>query len=61
MEIFGRARKSPEIFGKTLENSSKVFCRCFYDFFKLSENLRKSSEVFEIFENFWKTSETVQK
>ena len=27
-------------------NSSKVFSRCFYDFFKFSENLRKSSEIF---------------
>ena len=27
-------------------NSSKVFSRCFYDFLKSSENLRKSSEVF---------------
>ena len=27
-------------------NSSKVFSRCFYDFLKFSENLRKSSEVF---------------
>ena len=35
-------------------NSSKVFSRCFYDFFKFSENLRKSSEVFG---NLWKISE----
>ena len=27
-------------------NSSKVIFRCFYDFLKYSENLRKSSEVF---------------
>ena len=35
-------------FMKLLENfgnSSKVFSRCFYVFFKFSENLRKSSEV----------------
>ena len=51
MEIFGRARKFPEIFGKTLENSSKVFSRCFYDFLKLSENLPKSSEIFGKFGN----------
>ena len=34
---------------KLLENfgdSSKVSSRCFYDFLKFSENLRKSSEVF---------------
>ena len=27
-------------------NSSKVIFRCFHDFLKFSENLRKSSEVF---------------
>ena len=34
---------------KLLENTgngSKVIFRCFYDFLKFSENLRKSSEVF---------------
>ena len=41
-EIFGSVRKSSEIF----RNGSKVIFRCFYDFFKFSENLRKSSEVF---------------
>ena len=51
-------------FMKLLENfgnSSKVFFRCFYDFLKFSENLRKSSEVFGNFRKFRKTSETVQK
>ena len=36
-------------FIKLLENfgkSSKVFSRCFYDFLKFSENLRKFSEIF---------------
>ena len=36
-------------FMKLLENfgnSSKVFSRCFYDFLKFSENLRKFSENF---------------
>ena len=33
-------------------NSSKVFSRCFYDFLKFSENLRKSSEVFRNIRNF---------
>ena len=35
-------------FMKLLENfgnSSKVFSRCFYDFFKFSENVRKCSET----------------
>ena len=62
----GRARKSPQISensGKASNpfnfgNSSKVFSRCFYDLLKFSGNLRKSSEVFG---NFRKTSETVQK
>ena len=39
-------------------NSSKVFFRCFYDFFKFSENLRKCSKIIG---NFQKTSEMVQK
>ena len=41
-------------FLKLLENfgnSSKVFSRCFYDFLKFSENLRKCSEIIG---NFWK-------
>ena len=37
-------------------NSSKVFSRCFYDFLKFSETLRKSSEVLgnlrKVSENF---------
>ena len=33
-------------------NSSKLFSRCFYDFLKLSEKLRKSSEVFETLRKF---------
>ena len=42
-------------FMKLLENfrdSSKVFSRCFTIFFKSSENLRKSSEVFGNFRKF---------
>ena len=42
-EIFGSIRKCLENFG----NGSKVIFRCFYDLLKFSENLRKSSEVFE--------------
>ena len=38
-KIFG---KSSKIFG----NCSKVIFRCFYDFLKFSENLRKCSEIF---------------
>ena len=49
-EEFKRFMKLLENFG----NSSKVFSRCFYDFFKFSENLRKSSEVFG---NLWKIAE----
>ena len=41
-EIFGSVRKSSENFG----DGSKVTFRCFYDFFKFSENLRKCSEIF---------------
>ena len=40
-EVFGNLRKFSENFG----NGSKVIFRCFYDFLKVSENLRKSSEV----------------
>ena len=42
-------------------NGLKVFSRCFYDFLKFSENLRKSSDVFGNLRDFQKTSETVQK
>ena len=45
--MFGNLWKLSEIFG----NGSKVIFRCFYDFFKFSENLRKSSEVIG---NLWK-------
>ena len=31
---------------ENFENSSKVFSRCFYDFLKFSEKLRKFSENF---------------
>ena len=47
--FFKISGKSSEIFRivqKTLENDSKVIFRCFYDFLKFLENLRKSSEVF---------------
>ena len=44
-------------------NSSKVFSRCFYDFLKFSENLRKSSEVFgnprKFSENFGNGSKVI--
>ena len=53
-------------FMKLLENfgnSSKVFSRCFYDFLKFSENLRKSSEVFgnprKFSENFGNGSKVI--
>ena len=52
MQILGRARKSPrfsENFGNAASlflRSLKVFCRCFYDFLKFTENLRKSSEMY---------------
>ena len=39
-------------------NGSKVIFRCFYDFLKFLENLWKCSEIFG---NFWKTAEMVQK
>ena len=42
MEVFVNLQKFLENFG----NGSKVIFRCFYDFSKFSENLRKSSEVF---------------
>ena len=45
---FRKLRKCSEIFGnfrKTFGNGSKVIFRCFYDFSKFSENLRKSSET----------------
>ena len=47
--FFKISGKSSEIFGivqKTSENDSKVIFRCFYDFLKFLENLRKLSEVF---------------
>ena len=64
-ENFGNASNlflmsSNDYFTKLLEhfgNSSKVFSRCFYDFLKFSENLRKCSEIFRTFQ---KTSEIVQ-
>ena len=67
MGILGRARKSPSNFRKlqkrlkpVFEELSRfqVFSRCFYDFLKFSEYIRKSSEVFG---NLRKFSETVQK
>ena len=50
-EIFGSVRKFSEI-SKNFGNGSKVIFRCFYDFLKFSENLRKSSEVFENLRKF---------
>ena len=41
-EVFGNLRKFSENFG----NGSEVIFRCFYDFLKFSENLRKCSEIF---------------
>ena len=40
--MFGNLRK----FAENFRNGSKVIFRCFYDFLKFSENLRKSSEIF---------------
>ena len=40
-EVFGNLRKFSENFG----NGSKVIFRCFYDFLKFSDNLRKSSKT----------------
>ena len=45
-EIFGSVRKSSKI-SENFGNGSKVIFRCFYDFLKFSENLRKSSENFQ--------------
>ena len=45
-EVFGNLRKFSENFG----NGSKVIFRCFYDFLKFSENLRKRfPDVIEMF------------
>ena len=52
-KIFGNHWKCSEIFRnfrKTLEMVQKVIFRCFHDFLKFSENVRKSLEVFE---NLW--------
>ena len=46
--MFGNLRKFLENFG----NGSKVIFRCFYGFLKFSENLRKSSKVFENLRKF---------
>ena len=46
-KIFGNLRKSSEVFGnlrkfsENFGNGSKLIFRCFYDFLKCSENLRK--------------------
>ena len=40
--MFGNLRKFLENIG----NGSRVIIRCFYDFFKFLENLRKCSEIF---------------
>ena len=42
LEVLGNLRK----FSKNFGNGSKLIFRCFYDFLKFSENLRKLSEVF---------------
>ena len=57
MKILENLWQSSETFGKLRKQFKSVF-QCFYDFLKFSENLRKSLKVFE---NFRKTSETVQK
>ena len=41
-EAFGNLR----IFSENFGNGSKAIFRCFYDFLKFSENLRKSSQIF---------------
>ena len=46
--MFGNLRKFSENYG----NGSKVIFRCFYGFLKFSENLRKSSKVFENLRKF---------
>ena len=45
MKILENLWQSSEIFEK-LRKQFKTVYRCFYDFFRFSENLRKSSEVF---------------
>ena len=64
-EELGNLREFPKTsetlqtrFEKLLENfvnSSKVFSRCFYDFLNFSENLRKSSEVFQNLRKIFRT------
>ena len=44
-EIFGSAQESSGIFGK-LRKQFKSNFQMFYDFFKFSENLEKSWEIF---------------
>ena len=47
LEVFGSVRKlNLRKFSENRGNGSKVVFRCFNDFLKFSENLRKSSEVF---------------
>ena len=53
-EIFGSVWKSLENFG----NGSKVIFRCFYEFLRFLENLRKALKAFR---NLRKTLEMVQK
>ena len=57
--MFGNLRK----FSENFRNGSKVIFRCYYDFLKFSENLRKSSEVFgnlrKFSENFGNGSKVV--
>ena len=48
-KIFGNLQKRSEIYGnfrKIFGNGSEVIFRCFYDFLKFLENLRKCSENF---------------
>ena len=66
-KIFGDLRGSSEVFGNLRKRFKSVF-RCFYDFLKFSENLRKSSENFRMWSEMfvmvrrsWKVPELVFK
>ena len=59
-KIFGKSSEAFRNlwkFSENFRNDSNVIFRCFY-FLKFLENLQKCSEIFG---NFWKTLETVQK
>ena len=68
MKVLGNLLQSSETFGNLRKQFKSVFHR-FYDFFKFSENLRKSSEIFgngskvifNCFYDFLKFSENLRK